>query len=173
MPPGVTTQTITVPILEDTLDEVDETFTVNLANPSNATIEDGTGIGTITDNDATPTLDIDDVTVNESAGTATFTVTLSAASSLPVSVAFSTSNGTATSGADYTAASGTLNFAAGVTTQTITVPILEDALDEANETFTVNLANPTNATIARWAGRGDDHGQRRDADAEHRRRDAQ
>ena len=151
---GVTTQTITVPILEDTLDELDETFTVNLANARNATIEDGTGIGTIVDNDAPPTLSIGDVTVNETALTATFTVTLSAASSLPVGVAFATSNGTATSGADYTAANGTLNFAAGVTTQTITVPILEDTLNEANETFTVNLANPTNATIADGTGVG-------------------
>ena len=151
---GVTTQTIVVPILEDTLDELNETFTVNLASPTNATIADSQGIGTILDNDAPPSLTINDVTVNENAGTATFTVTLSAVSSLPVSVAFSTSNGTATSGADYTAATGTLNFAAGVTTQTITVPILEDTLNEVNETFNVSLANPTNATIARGSGLG-------------------
>ena len=151
---GETTKTIVVPILEDMLDEVNETFTVNLASPTNATIADASGIGTITDNDAPPSLTINDVTVNENAGTATFTATLSAASSLPVSVAYSTSNGSATSGADYTAASGTLNFAAGATTQTITVPILEDVLDEANETFTVNLANATNSTIADAQGVG-------------------
>ncbi len=74
---GVTTKTIVVPILEDTLDELNETFTVNLSQPD-ATRRSrmGQGIGTITDNDATPTLSIDDVTVNEGAGTATFTVTL-------------------------------------------------------------------------------------------------
>ena len=54
---GVTTQTIVVPILEDTLDEVNETFTVNLASPTNATIADGSGIGTITDNDAAAVAD--------------------------------------------------------------------------------------------------------------------
>src|SRR5204862_8110069 len=90
---GVVTQTITVPITDDLLDELDEDFTVNLANPTNATIADGTGVGTIVDNDATPSLTIDDVTVNEDDGTATFTVTLSAASGLPVSVDYSMTNG--------------------------------------------------------------------------------
>ena len=153
--PGDLTQTITVPILEDLLDELDETFTVTLSNPSaTATIADGTGIGTIVDNDAAPTLSIDDVTVDEAAGTATFTVTLSATSGLPVSVNFATSSGTATSGADFTSAAGTLNFAPGETTKTITVPILQDAFDELDETFTVNLANPANATILDGQGVG-------------------
>src|SRR5258706_15991700 len=67
---GVTTQTITVPITDDLLDELDETFTVNLAGPTNATIADGAGVGTILDDDATPSLSINDVTVNENAGTA-------------------------------------------------------------------------------------------------------
>src|SRR5204863_7875242 len=99
------------------------------------------------DNDATPSLSINDVTVNENAGTATFTVSLSAASSQAVSVDYLMTNGTA-GAADYTAGIGTLNFAAGVTTQTITVPITDDLLDEIDETFTVNLASPVNATIA-------------------------
>src|SRR5687767_10222458 len=150
---GVTTQTITVPINDDLLDEIDETFTVNLASPTNATIADGTGVGTILDNDATPSLSINDVTVNENAGTATFTVSLSAPSSLAVSVDYSMTNGTAGT-ADYTAGAGTLNFAAGVTTQTITVPITDDLLDELDATFTVNLAGPTNATIADGTGVG-------------------
>src|SRR5262249_31746798 len=140
---GVTTQTITVPITDDLIDELDESFTVNLGSPTNATIADGGGVGTILDNDASPTISIDDVTVNEDAGTATFTVTLSAASGLPISVDYSMSNGTA-GAADYTAGAGTLSFAAGVTTQTITVPITDDLLDELDEDFTVSLTNPTN-----------------------------
>ena len=75
---GQTTQTVTVPVNGDVLDEVDETFSVNLSSPVNATIADGQGLGTITDDDAPPTLSIDDVTVTEGdAGTvdATFTVT--------------------------------------------------------------------------------------------------
>ena len=152
--PGDLTQTISVPISEDVLDELDETFTVTLSNELNATIADGTGTGTITDNDATPTLSINDVTVNEAAGTASFTVTLSAASGQTVSAAYATANGTAVAGADYTATSGTVSFAPGELTKTITVPISEDALDEADETFSVNLATPTNATIADAQGLG-------------------
>src|SRR5215218_5785278 len=89
---GVTTQTITVPISEDLLDELNEDFTVNLANPANASIADATGVGTIVDNDAPPSLTIGDVVVNEDDGTATFTVTLSAASGLPVSVDYAMSD---------------------------------------------------------------------------------
>src|SRR5204863_487040 len=111
---GVLTQTITVPITDDLLDELDEDFTVNLANPANATIADGAGVGTILDDDATPSLSIDDVTVNEADGTATFTVTLSAASGLPISVDYSMTDGTA-GAADYTAGTGTLSLHAAVT----------------------------------------------------------
>ncbi|MBC3876167.1 Calx-beta domain-containing protein, partial [Undibacterium flavidum] len=73
------------------------------------------------------------------AGTATFTVTLSAASGQTVSVGYNTSNGTATAGSDYTAASGTLTFNPGVTTQTITVNISNDSVFELSENFNVNL----------------------------------
>ena len=159
---GETTKTIVVPILEDTLDELDETFTVTLANPgTTATIADGTGLGTIVDNDAAPTLSINDVTVNEGAGTATFTVTLSAASGLPVSVNFATSSGTATSGADFTPAAGTLNFAPGETTKAVVVTIANDPIFEGSENYNVTLSAPVNATIADGTGIGTilDNGQ--------------
>ncbi|MGK7925832.1 MAG: Calx-beta domain-containing protein, partial [Spirulina sp.] len=151
---GETSKSVTVNISEDTLDEANETFLVNLTNPSNATIADTQGQGTINDNDATPTLSINDVTVNENAGTASFTVSLSAASGQAISVDYATANGTATAGSDYTNTSGTLNFAAGETSKNVTVNISEDTLDEANETFLVNLTNPTNATIADTQGMG-------------------
>jgi hypothetical protein len=96
------------------------------------------------------------VTVNEAAGTATFTVTLSAASSQSVSVSYNTSNGTAIAGSDYTSTSGSLTFAPGTTTQTVTVNITDDTVFEgtAGETFNVNLLTPTNATIADNLGVG-------------------
>jgi subtilisin family serine protease/ribosomal protein L35AE/L33A len=98
------------------------------------------------------TLSIGDVTVtegNSGATTATFTVSLSPANtSQTVTVAYATANGTATAGSDYTAASGTLTFAPSVTTQTISVPVSGDTAIESNETFTVNLSSPVNATIA-------------------------
>ncbi|MGH9201670.1 MAG: Calx-beta domain-containing protein, partial [Vicinamibacterales bacterium] len=147
---GITTRTIVIPVLGDTADEINETFAVNLSAPTNATIADPQGIVTITDNDATPTLAVSNGTVTEgNSGTvnASVTVSLSAASGHVVTVAYATANGTAT-GTDYTPASGTLTFAAGVASQTVTVPIAGDVLDEADETIQVNLSAPTNATIA-------------------------
>lgn len=147
--PGETTKTITVSINGDNTFEANETFNVNLSGAVNATIADGTGVGTITNDDAPPTLAIDNVTLAEGdSGTtnATFTVMLSAVSGQTVTVDFATSNGSATS-ADYTATSGTLTFTPGTTTQTITVPVVGDLLNEVNETFNVTLTNPSNATL--------------------------
>ena len=82
---------------------------MTLSNASNATISDATGTLTIVDDDDAPTLSINDVSYTESgsAGNATFTVTLSAASSKEVIVNYASSNSTALAGSDYTAASGT------------------------------------------------------------------
>ncbi|MBZ0315387.1 MAG: right-handed parallel beta-helix repeat-containing protein [Anaerolineae bacterium] len=150
--PGVITQIIAVDIVTDALDENNEDFTVTLTGTSNATLDpdlpDTIGVGTITDDDATPTVSIDDLTVNESAGTLTFTVTLSAVSGLNVSVPFTSADGTATTPADYSVTTGSpINIAAGLTTQTIAVDIVTDALDEPNEDFTVTLQTPTNADL--------------------------
>lgn len=100
------------------------------------------------DNDPSPVLNISGpATINETAGTATYTVTLTGNTSLPVSVNYATTNGTATSGTDYTSTSGTLTFAVGETSKTITVPILNDHTIESNENYTISLNTPTNATI--------------------------
>jgi hypothetical protein len=82
------------------------------------------------------------------ASQAAFTVSLDSASTAPVTVNYSTANGTATAGTDYVAASDTLTFAPGQTTRTIVVRTLDNALSEATETFAINLSNPTGATIA-------------------------
>ncbi len=106
---GETTKTITVTVNGDILDEGDDTFAVNLSNAVGALVTDAQGIGTITDDDATPSLSINDVTVTEgNTGTvnATFTISLSAASGRTVTVDYATANGTATSPADYQARSG-------------------------------------------------------------------
>jgi hypothetical protein len=157
-PAGTTSQSITVPVNGDLLDEPDETFFVNLANATNATISDGQGVGTIRDDDETrPALSISDVTVAEgNVGTvnAVFAVTLSSSSSQAVTVSFATANGTAVAPNDYASHSGTLTFPAGTTSQSITVPVNGDLLDEPDETFFVNLANATNATISDGQGVG-------------------
>jgi hypothetical protein len=104
-----------------------------------------------------PSVGIGDRAVTEgNAGTtsATFTVTLSAASSQPITVAYATGDGSAIGGSDYQAASGTLTFAPGETSKTITVLVKGDRLPEANETFAVNLSAATNAIIADGQGVG-------------------
>ena len=123
---GSSSVLVRAPILDDSLNEASETFTLTATRTSGTTTNaSASGTATITDTDGQPGISINDVTVNEAAGTATFTVTLSAPSGQPVSVNFATSNGTATAGADYSTTSGVLNFAAGVVSQTITVSIRE------------------------------------------------
>ena len=133
------------------MDEPNETVFVNLMSPSGATIADGQGIATITDNDAAPTIAVGDITVVEGTGgntTASFSVTLSAPSGFTVTVNFTTANGSATAPSDYTATSGTVTFAPGTTTANGNVPVVGDSVNESTETFVVNLSSPTNATIA-------------------------
>ena len=143
-----TEQTITVSLLDDALDETDETFTVALSNPSNATLDNAEATGTIADNDAAPALTIADAQAAEGEREITFAVTLGAVSSFEVTVDWTTADGTATADADYTAAEGRLTFAPGQTEAAIAVVVFNDALDEGTETLTVALSNPTNATIA-------------------------
>ncbi|OZA90483.1 MAG: hypothetical protein B7X76_03875, partial [Azorhizobium sp. 39-67-5] len=140
--------------------EGNETVNLTLSNASGATIATGSAVGTITNDDVAvvlPTLAVSDATVTEgNSGTKvmSFTVTLSAASSSAVSVAYATSNGTATSGSDYAAATGTLTFAAGETTKTIQVTVNGDTVVEGNETVNLTLSSPSGATIADGAAVG-------------------
>jgi len=85
--------------------------------------------------------------VLETTTPAAIAVSLSTASALTVTVDYATANGSATAGSDYTATSGTLTFAPGVTTQTIQVPILNDTTQEPDETFSVTLTSPANAQL--------------------------
>ena len=106
---GDTTGAISVRVFDDDVVEPDETFTVALRSPANATIADGKATGTIRDDDEVkPTVSIEDVAVEEGAGSAVFEVTLSAPSARDVTLGYATSNGTARAGQDYTATSGTL-----------------------------------------------------------------
>ncbi len=154
--PGVTSQKVNVAVTGDTTVEANETFTVKLANATNATLATATATGTITNDDATPvvtppSISIGNTTVSEGnsgTSTAAFAVNLSKAATTTVTVGYSTANGTATAGSDFTATAGTLTFAPGVTSQKVNVAVTGDTTVEANETFTVKLANPTNATLS-------------------------
>lgn len=102
-------------------------------------------------------LRVGDVTVTESASgpvVASFPVTLDFAAPVTVTVSYTTGDQTAVAGLDYTAVSGTLTFAPGQTSQTVLVPISDDALDEAAEMFSVTLSSPVNAFLAKPAGVG-------------------
>jgi hypothetical protein len=151
--PGQMRKLIPVSVSGDTTSEPDETFTVTLFSPTNATLETAQATGTITTDDiapATPSVSIAGASLAEgNSGTANagFTVTLSAASASTVSVQYATANGTATAGSDYTTTSGTLTFAPGQTSKPIPVPVIGDTTVEADETFTVTLSSPTNATL--------------------------
>jgi hypothetical protein len=151
---GVTSQAITVAVLGNTTAASGETFSVNLSNASaNATISTAQGVGTIlNDNGQSSTQSLSINNVSQFEGTSgssnfVFTVTLSAAATSPVTVDYATADGTATVASnDYTAASGTLTFAAGTTTQTITVAVNGGTATQANENFVVNLSDASSGT---------------------------
>jgi glucose/arabinose dehydrogenase len=148
--PSSVTRTLTVPVIGDLLDEDDETFQVTLSNPVNAALGDGQGQATILDNDPLPTLSADTcVTIEGDGGTSPcgMAVTLSPVSGRAVTVAYATASGSATSGVDFTAASGSLTFAAGETSHLVSVDVLGDALSEPDESFSLGFSSPVNAVI--------------------------
>ena len=144
--PGETTRTILVRTIEDSVSEATETFTVTLSSPKNALLRDATAVGTILDDDA-PSLSVADVSGDEGRPL-DFVVSASSSSLATMTVVYGTKDGTALSGQDYLWRRGTLTFAAGTTSRTVTVPTLNDVLDEPAETFVLALATPTNATLA-------------------------
>jgi probable HAF family extracellular repeat protein len=156
--PGETSKTITVLVNGDRLPEPNETFSVSLSNPTNATIADGLGIGTILDDE--PRISISDVSKVEGKKNQTtrftFTVTLSAAYDQAVTMSFRTVDGSATtSDGGYTAKTGTLTFAPGETTKTITIEVKGDSKREANETFYLDLfGSSSNALFTKNRGVG-------------------
>ena len=156
--PGQLTQPINVTVNGDTTSETNETFNVNLSGATNATIADNQGVGTINNDDAQPTISINDVSVSEgNVGTtnAGFTVSLSAASGQTITVNYATADGTATmADVDYVNGGGTVTFTPGQMSQPVGVTMNGDTAFEANEAFNVNLSGATNATIADSQGVG-------------------
>lgn len=157
IPAGQASATFNVPVLGDTRVEGNETFSVHLTNPANATIADGQAMGRIT-NDDLAVLSIGDVTVqegNSGTSTATFTVRLSAPMPSPVYYDIATGNGTAVGGSDFVARSLPGRFIdAGRTSQVFEVAINGDTAAEANETFNVALSNVSGATLGDGAAVG-------------------
>ena len=156
--PGQTSQPVSITVNGETALEPNESFNVNLSAQTNAAIADNQGIGTITNDDAQPSISINDVSVSEGdAGTSSagFTVSLSNASSQTITVNYATADGTATAGNDYVATTGTLTFTPGQTSRPLNVTVNGDLLnDAAAVTFNVDLSAATNATIADNQGVG-------------------
>ena len=151
--PLETTKTIQVPVLTDSLSEPSEDFEVELRNPSRATLDDARGVGTIAA-DPMPGLTIDDAAPVAEGNDAVFTVTLHPQSSQVVTVEYTTEDGTADAGDDYTTIAETLTFSPGQTTKIIRVPVLVDSTQESSETFTVELSTPMGTTLADSTGLG-------------------
>lgn len=148
--PGETEQTILVPVAADVRNEADETFTLELTSPDGLLLADSAAVCTIVDDDPQPEITIDDVAIAEgNSGTRNVNLTarLSAPSGQKITVAYTTADGTATAGSDYTARSGMLTFYAGSTTQTISVTVLGDTVVEPDESFLVRLSSPTNVVL--------------------------
>lgn len=156
---GQMTQVIEIVVTGDDRAELNEAMTVNLSSPSSGlAIADDQGVGTIVNDDGTPPIvRIGDAVLSEGDDgetVMTFTVTRDGAG-VPFTVDFATADGTATAGQDYLPTSGTLSFAEGETSKTITVVIKGDVNPERSETFTVKLSNPTgDAAILDETGQG-------------------
>ena len=137
--PGVTSRTFLVTIVNDLKDEPNEVIALALASPANATLgARPTATLTVVDNDPPPSVSFaaGAYTVTENVGTATLTVTSSAASGYTVTV-------------NYTAGSnsGQLTFAPGAITRTIPIAIVDDLNNKPNEVIALALASPANATL--------------------------
>lgn len=146
---GETSKTLVVALSNDPAVEADETVSLALSNPTGgATLASpATAVLTITNDDvAVPgSFSFGSATypAGEAAGAVNITVNRTAGTNVPASVNYGTANGSATAGSDYAATSGTLSFAAGETSKTFTVSILNDALYEPDETVALSLSNPT------------------------------
>jgi protocatechuate 3,4-dioxygenase beta subunit len=155
--PGQTSKAVTVAVKGDTVDENDEQFSFSLGSPVNATLLRATAFGTIVDNDTTARAWISDATVvegNTGAAVAHFAVTLSAPSTAPVAIDWSTSDSSAVAPGDYVDDFDTLVFNPGQTTQTVDITVNPDTLAESTEAFSVNLNNAINALLTDSTGVG-------------------
>jgi len=147
---GETQKTINVPIIGDTVDEPDETFRVMISSVAYVTVSRDTAVGRIINDDRPANvITASDVTIREgNGGTRAAAIVLTANQPFSGDVAYSTVDGTARSGSDYTSRTGAVTFN-DETTKTISIPIIGDTVAELAETFTVHLSlvNPAAATL--------------------------
>ena len=147
--PGETSKPVSVSSVQDALDEDNETFTLRLSNSPQARIADANGVATINDDDPLPSLSVGDaISRPEGGAPLTFTISLSPHSGRQVKVSFATVDGSAKAPRDYKSKSGTMTFAPGETSKEVSVASVQDNAREPDETFTLRLSKPAQATIA-------------------------
>lgn len=154
---GDTTATLVVSAINDTLFEGIESYSVNFTSADTSNTSAASAVIQIDPADLMPTVSISDpVAVTEGGAPAmVFTVSLSGPSGLPVTVDFATADGTATAGQDYTAQTGSVTFAPGELTKSISVPVIDDTIYETpTEAFTVTLSNAAGAVLTTAAATG-------------------
>ncbi|MCG8040241.1 MAG: Calx-beta domain-containing protein [Candidatus Thiodiazotropha taylori] len=151
---GELTSNCTIPILDDSSYEADETLMVTLATPTGGAVlgTPASAVVTLSSDDPIPAagsiqFSLSEYQLNEDGGTATISVSRSGGSSGAVGVSYATSDSTATAGEDYTAASGSVNFANGGTSGSFQVTLLDDSEYEGDERVTLTLSNPTGGAV--------------------------
>jgi hypothetical protein len=149
--PGVTSQNVNVLVNGDsTANEADKSFFVNLGTPTNATVSNAQGTGTILNDDPNPLMNVTGVTATPgTSGTKqfNFTVSLSTPATQTTTVQYATADGSAVGGTDYQPTSGTLTFSAGQKNKSFTVLVNGTTAVNPNLNFFVNLSNATNARL--------------------------
>ncbi len=163
---GVTSRTFTVPVLDDTISEPTETITLTLSVPTTGAIlgSPSTATLTISDNDVANTVQFDATSFNvaEGVGSMTITVTRAGDTSAAATVEYATTpdaavlrcdvmNGAASERCDYVTTVGILRFAAGQTSLTITIPVIDDVYAEGQETFQLSLSNAVGVSLGSQA----------------------
>ncbi len=143
--PGQTSKTIRVNLNDDAVFEGDERFELALSRPDSSHLLRSTAVGLIREDDAHPALSVNDVVVDEG-GTAQLTVELAASTVSDVTASYATLPGSATS-ADFTPRTGTIRIPAGSVRASVTIPTINDDIDEFDELFTLRLSNLRNATV--------------------------
>jgi hypothetical protein len=145
--PGAISQVVNVSILGDTAAESDENIRLMLSIPINAILSDNEGQGTILDDDNLSISDAVIVEGDSGASYAVFTVALAMPHAQEMRFDYATANGTASSGSDFLATSGTIELAPGEITRTIAVPVIGELRNEVDETFYLNLSDPVNLIL--------------------------
>ncbi len=152
---GETAAVVEIEIVDDQLNEHDETFLLQLTAATGAVIGDGAGQATITDQDPPPAITLGDASTLEGDAGATpvgLKLLLSNASGLDIAVDYTTVDGSAIGGEDYRRKSSSLAIAAGETSATLEVEVLGDLKDELDESFAVLVTSASGATVADPSG---------------------